>query len=150
MNFPHTVTIYNRTIDINPSTFVETVTHYVTVISGVLLIANKAANIRDTGLESADAVTLFIPFNAVAKDGTTQAVKQYVSPIDFQNAADKSGLWTLSNNDGNTFFVKGEVIETGKDEDFINAKYDDCYRVTSVDKKEFGSAGLQHFEVGGK
>ena len=150
MNFPHTVTIYNRTIDINPSTFVETVTHYITVISGVLLIANKAANIRDTGLESADAVTLFIPFGAVAKDGTTQAVKQYVSPIDFQNAADKSGLWTLSNNDGNTFFVKGEVIETGKDEDFINAKYDDCYRVTSVDKKDFGSAGLQHFEVGGK
>lgn len=150
MNFPHTVTIYNRTIDINPSTFVETVTHYITVISGVLLIANKAANIRDTGLESADAVTLFIPFGAVAKDGTTQAVKQYVSPIDFQNAQDKSGLWTLSNNDGNTFFVKGAVVEVGKDEDFISAKYDDCYRVTSVDKKDFGSAGLQHFEVGGK
>lgn len=150
MMLPHTVTIYNRTVEIDKDTFSETIKHYITVIDGVLLIANKAANVRESGLESADAVTLHIPANCVAVDGLTGNTKQFVQPIEFQNAADKSGLWTLSNNDGNTFFVKGEVIETGKDEDFINAKYDDCYRVTSVDKKDFGSAGMQHFEVGGK
>lgn len=149
MVFPHTVTIYNRTIDIDKDDFSETVTHYITIIRGVLLEANKAANIRATGLESADSVTLYIPLRSIAVDAVTGREKEFVSPIEFQNATDKSEIWTLSPNDGNTFFVKGEVVETEKDEDAISAMYDDCYRATSVDKKDFGSFYLQHFEVGG-
>ena len=149
MKLPHTVTIYNRTVEIDKDTFSETIKHYITVIDGVLLIANKAANVRESGLEGADAVTLHIPANCVAVDGLTGNTKQFVQPIEFQNAADKSVLWTLSNNDGNTFFVKGTVIEEGKDEQTINAMYDDCYRMTSVDFKDFGSETMQHWECGG-
>ena len=151
MYAPHTVTIYNVTQETDQTTFKDVQKSYITVLRGVMLQASKAANVRQSGLEGADAVNLYIPFSTPAVDGVTGAAKRYVGPQEFWRAVDKSGLWTLSTdgNGGTTFFVKGEVVEPGKTEEAIEMLYDDVYKVTKVDMKDFGSADMQHWEVGG-
>ena len=121
------------------------------MIRGVMLQASKAANVRASGLEGADAVNLYIPFSASAVDGVTGMEKRYVGPQEFWRATDKSEIWTLSTdgNGGTTFFVKGEVVEPDKTEEQIEMLYDDVYKVTKVDMKDFGSPSMQHWQVGG-
>ena len=80
--FPHTVTVYNVTQETDEN-FRDTQKSYITVIRGVLLEASKAANVRASGLEGADAVNLYIPFSSPAVDGVTGAVKRYVGPQEF-------------------------------------------------------------------
>lgn len=147
MYAPHTVTIYNVIQSTNIETFKEEELTYVTILRGVFLDASKAVNVRTSGLEGADAVNLFIPFAVTAVDGLSGAVKQYVSPQEFLAAQDRSALWTLSvnGNGGETFFVKGEVVTSA----MAARAHDDSYTVTKVDMKDFGSAPMQHFEVGG-
>ena len=149
--FPHTVTIYNVSQETDPATFKDVEKTYITVLRGVLLEASKAANVRQSGLEGADAVNLYIPFSTVAVDGVTGAEKRYVGPQEFWRATDKSGIWTLSTdgNGGTTFFIKGEVVEPDKTEQALEMLYDDVYKVTKVDMKDFGSQDMRHFEVGG-
>lgn len=149
MYAPHTVTVYNTTTETDPTTFDDVTVNYITVLRGVFLDANKGYNVRATGLETADGATLYIPFSTVGVDGVTGEAKTYANPVTFWNAEDKSGLWTLS-TDGNTFFVKGEVVEPEKTSVYINARYGDVYDVTKVDRKDYGSADMRHFEVGGK
>ena len=81
-------------------------------------------------------------------DGTTEKAKTYTPPQAFLAAADKSGLWTLSvnGNGGLTFFVKGEFVT---DSETLAFAQDGCYNVTKVDEKDFGSADMRHWEVGG-
>ena len=141
MYAPHTVTVYSSIED--QVTF--EVTRYITVLHGVFMDAAKASNVRSSGLEGADSVNLFVPFSVYATDGVTQKKKHYVSPKAFEAAEGKSELWTLRVGD---FFVGGNVVED-MDFQYINLNYDDVYRITKVDKKDFGSAEMQHFEVGG-
>lgn len=141
MYAPHTVTVYSPVED--PVTF--EVTQHITVLRGVFMDAAKAANVRASGLEGADSVNLFVPLSVGATDGVSLLDKRYVDPKEFETAQDKSGLWTLRIGD---FFVKGEVVEEN-DFQYINANYDDVYRITKVDKKDFGSESMLHFEVGG-
>lgn len=136
MYAPHTVTVYSIVED--PVTFEET--RYITILRGVLLDETKAANVRASGLEGADSVNLIIPFSVSVLGG-----KQYIDPKEFENATDKSSLWTLRVGD---FFVKGVVVED-RDFQYLNLNYDDVYRITKVDKKDFGSEGMRHWEVGG-
>lgn len=147
--FPHTVTVYNVTSEIDPATLTEKLTNYITILHGVFLDASKAANVRSSGLEGADAVNLYIPFSVVSVDGVTGQKKQYIGPMEFWRMEDKSGHWTLSvtGHGGKTIFVKGEVVEPDLTEEKISLAYDGVYNVTKVDEKDFG--GLQHFEVGG-
>lgn len=147
--FTHTVTVYNIVQEIDPSTLDEVEKVYTTILRGVMLQASKGVNVRESGLEGADAVNLYIPFGVEAVDGTTGKAKTYIGPQAFYNATDKSGLWTLSvnGNGGNTFFVKGEFVT---DNETVALAHDDCYNVTKVDEKDFGSAPMQHWEVGGK
>ena len=147
MYAPHTVTIYNVTQE-QDQDFNDTQKRYITVIRGVMLQASKASNVRASGLESADAVNLYIPFSSVAVDGVTGAEKRYVGPQEFWRATDKSKIWTAGNG-GTTFFVKGEGVEPDKTEEQIEMLYDDVYKVTKVDMKDFGSPSLQHWQVGG-
>lgn len=151
MYMPHTVTVYNVVTETNPETFEDKTVNYITILRGVFLDASKATNVRESGLEGADAVTLHVPFSVTAVDGVTGESKQYVGPMEFWRAEDKSGIWTLS-TDRNTFFCKGEVVETEpkkNTEEYINMAHDGVYTVTKVDEKDFGSAAMQHWEVGG-
>ena len=119
----------------------------ITLLRGVLLDEAKAANVTKSGLESADAVNLYIPADVRASDGVTGAPKRYAGAAEFRNADDPSGLWTLT-VDGKTFFVRGEAVHPDWDAQKLEAAYDGVYNVTNVDFKDFGGE-MRHWEVGG-
>lgn len=146
--FPHAVTVYN-TESVYTDDFRATTVNHIAILRGVLLDASEGANVRTSGLVSADSVNLYIPFDVAAVDGKTGAEKQYISPIEFWKLEDKSKHWTLSveGNGGLTFFIQGDVVEDASFET-ISAAHDHVYKVTKVDAKNFGA--LQHWEVGGK
>lgn len=148
MYAPHTVTIYNIVRETDLSTLKEVEHVYITILRGVMLQASKGANVRESGLEGADAANLYIPFAVEAVDGKTGATKTYAKPQEFVKATDRSGLWTLSytGNGGETVFVKGEFVSDNMD---IVQHQDDCYNVTKVDAMDYGSTSMQHWEVGG-
>lgn len=148
MYAPNTVTIYNIVRETDLSTLKEVEHVYITILRGVMLQASKGANVRESGLEGADAANLYIPFAVEAVDGKTGATKTYAKPQEFVKATDRSGLWTLSynGNGGETVFVKGEFVSDNMD---IVQHQDDCYKVTKVDAMDYGSTSMQHWEVGG-
>lgn len=152
--FPHTITVYNTSIETDKATFEDKLVNHITVLRGVLVDASKAVNVRESGLVGADAVNLYIPFDVEAVDGVTGESKQYLEPLEYWKLDDKSGFWTLSVSskqrakatDNDTFFIKGEVVEPDATLEQIELNYDDVYDITKIDIKDFG--GLQHFEVG--
>lgn len=152
--FPHTITVYNVEIEFDKATAKDKLTNHITVLHGVLLDASKAVNRRESGMEGADAVNLYIPFGVEAVDGVTGEPKAYTGPIAFWRAEDKTGLWTMNVGnaetrgvDGSSFFVKGEAVHPDLAVDKIEMMYDHVYDITAIDEKDFG--GLQHWEVGG-
>lgn len=155
--FPHTVTIYNVSVEIDKAAFQSKVVNHITILRGVLLDATKGVNVRESGNENADAVIVYIPFDVMAIDGLTGKLKKYIPPIEFWKTEDKTDLWTLAisakgSKSGNSFFVKGEALppEGVKPENVAEAmelSYDHVYNITKVDEKDFGR--LQHWEVGG-
>ena len=150
MYAPHTITVYNIVRETAQDTMEDMVTNYITILRGVMLQASKAVNVRRTGLESADAVDLYIPFTtpAVGADG---ADKRFATPLEFAAASDKTGIWTLSANGKGctTLFVKGEVIEPRMTAQQLEAAYDGCYKVTKVDELDYGGSEMLHWHVGG-
>ena len=142
MYTPHIVTVFNIGAE-DPTTFTQPIS--ATVLSGVLLDASKAVNVQRSGLESADSVNLYIPLSVSATDAITGEAKHYADPKQYA-LSDFHTHWTLSTTD--CFFVKGIVTEIA-DFQTINKKYDDVYKVTKVDKKDFGTPDMQHWEVGG-
>lgn len=148
MYAPHTVTIYNIVRETDSATLEEIEHVYTTILRGVMLQASKGVNVRESGLEGADAANLYIPFTVEAVDGKTGVAKTYAKPQEFAKAVDRSGLWTLSykGNGGETVFVKGEFIS----DDMGTVLYhDDCYNITKVDAMDYGSRDMWHWEVGG-
>lgn len=143
--FPHTVTLY-QTETVVGDKLNETTINHITILNGVLLIDSKAANIRATGMEGADAVNLHIPFDVTAVDGVADKEKIYVDPVEYWKTEDKSGVWTISIG---TVFVKGRVVDPNASRTALELGYDDVYQVTKVDKLDFGNADMQHFEIGG-
>lgn len=140
--FPHSVTIYTITEDVETAE----VSTNITVVRGVLYDGTKAANVNASGLVSADAVNLYIPFDAKCIDGTTETPKSYIPPQRYKALLDKTGFWTMDPE--STFFVLGEIVNPDMPFQEINRRYDAVHRITKVDLKDFG--GLPHFEVGGQ
>ena len=149
MYAPHVVTVYN--VSENPDTL--EVERNITVLHGVFLDISKADNVQKSGLENANAATLYIPFDVKAYDPRTNKAKAYVLPRQYSLLADKSNCWTLqTGGDASAapcFFVKGIVAEElglGA----LRNQYDFVYDVTSVNTHDFGSAAMQHWQVGGR
>lgn len=115
------------------------------VLNGVFLDLNKRSNINKSGLADADAATLYIPFSISAN-------KKYVSPKEYAGSADKSRIWTLfdggDESGAECYFVKGIVDAMPYRE--AKEQYDYCYHVSSVDMRDYGSARMQHWQVGGR
>lgn len=141
--FPHTVTVYLPG-DEDPITF-EKETH-ITILRGVFYDSIKAVNVRESGLENADSVSLIIPSFVKAEDGMTGEQQTYLPPKEYETSMDKSKHWTIRAGD-DCFFVKGKVVRPGLTFQQINAAFDYVHRVTMVDPKDFG--GLRHLQVGG-
>ena len=149
MYTPHTVTIYN--VGENPDTLQQE--YNMTFLRGVFLDRRQAANIEKSGLRDADAATLFIPFSVEAVDAVTGTPKHYIAPKAYRQLSDTSGYWTLESgvlaSGADSFFVKGEIVNYlgyGK----MRELYDDVYDITTIDTRDFGSADMQHWQVGAR
>ena len=145
--FPHTITLYNVRKEFDKATFKDKTVNHITVLRGVLLDASKAVNVRKSGLEGADAVNLYIPFDVEATSDTGET-KEYIGPKEYWAlpTEDVDKYWTLETAES-TFFVKGVAIEAeDAKRQFIESKYEDVYSITKIDCKDFG--GLQHWEIG--
>lgn len=149
MYAPHTVTIYNASE--NMDTLKNE--YNITVLKGVFLDISKGANVLKSGLANADSATLFIPFGVRAVNGVTGRVQKYVEPKEYERLPDKSFYWTIraggTNSNKDCFFVQGNVVAE-MDFQELNAYYDNVFRVSSVDPRDFGDPGMQHWEVSGR
>lgn len=146
---PHTVTLYNATVD--PLTLA--LSYNVTLLTGVFLDIAKAANVEKTGLSDADNATLFIPFSVTAADPVTGTEKQYAEPKDYEALTDKSGHWTLNTGGKSSgvecFFVKGNVVSS-LGYKYLREHNDYVFNVSTVDIRDFGSEKMRHWQVGGR
>lgn len=130
------ITIYNRYFDL--ATRLDR--YQRTVLKGVFWDERKAVNTIKSGLESADKVFIAIPFKVSSN-------RQYLSPIEFEKAEDKSKYFTLRENDR---VVRGNIdFEITSKVSDLDKEYE-AFTITSVDTKDFGSQHLRHFEVGAK
>lgn len=148
MYAPHAVTIYNVFIEVDPNTLKETTKNYITVLNGVFLDEDKGANVRDSGLVSADAATIYIPFSVSAVDGLDGHEKHFAPWHEFIKAENKNDLWTLDVG-SNTYFVRGVVVEEDVTVSTLEMTTSNVYKVSKVDAKNYGSRSMQHWEVGG-
>lgn len=89
----------------------------------------------NAGYENADKVNIYIPFNKNEED-----LKSYIEPKQYNGNG-----WTIQNGD---FIIKGDVdkTEVGGIKDLKNYE---VFEITVVDKKDFGSYNMQHFEIRG-
>lgn len=144
MYTPHTVTVYNVGDDDTPN---------ITILRGVFLDIAQGTNIMRSGLEKADAATLFIPMPIVAVNALTGDEQQYLPPAEYEMQDNHDAYWTIgkrsTHGPNSCFFVKDEVIEPDSDYGGINSRYDYCYRVSTVDIRDFGSLNMRHLQVGG-
>lgn len=156
--FPHTITLYNVSVETDKATFESTVVNHITLLKGVLVDATKGVNTRESGLVGADSVIVYIPFGVEAVDAQTGEEKKYLPPVEFWRAEDRSKFWTLAVSakgaalDGYTFFIKDVALPPDgtppeKVVSRVEAMYDHVYNITKIDEKDFG--GLKHWEVGG-
>ena len=132
------VTLFNYWMD--PDT--EEEKYYRTLLDGVDLVETKGANVSKSGMDSTDAVKLYVDFRNIEKP--------YLPPKEWKALPDKCKQNHLTFNPVEDFFVKGDFTEVGLPEDhafeWMSNSYDDVYKVTTVDKYE---DILPHFEVGG-
>ncbi len=133
-----TVTLFNRSF--NAET--EEETYYPTLLEGVDLVETKGANVSKSGMDSADAVKLYIDFANMAK--------QYLSPKAWDALPDEEKQDYITFHPTEDFFVKGDRSDVELPEEYVYEwmyeNFDDVYKVTTVDKYE---DILPHFEVGG-
>lgn len=149
MYTPHTVTVYNGVPD--PDSLGTK--YNITILDGVFLDVSKGANVMKSGLETADSATLFIPFGINAVNGRTGSAQTYVGPKEYERLEGRANVWTIRPGGAtglvSCFFVKGTVVSEGDFQD-INDEYNEVFRVSSVDIRDFGSPDMRHWEVGGR
>lgn len=88
-------------------------------VIGVFWDNCKGANVKKSGMETADSVVVFIPL---------------------------ANMIAIKVGD---YIVKGLVEDEVTKITDLEKKYQDVHVVTKVDKKDFGSASMRHWEVGG-
>lgn len=129
------ITIYNKYLASRAEVFQRS------VVRNVGWQATKAVAGTKAGPLQSNVATIFIPFG-----GNTE----YLAPKAWNALVVKTSNWTLQEGD---VVVRGEVADeisgafTITD---LRAKYDDVVTITSVDAMDFGSANVQHWEVGAK
>ncbi|MGO5071750.1 hypothetical protein [Roseburia faecis] len=133
-----TVTLFNRSF--NAET--EDETYYPTLLEGVDLVETKGANVSKSGMDSADAVKLYVDFGNIAKP--------YLPPKEWENMPGKCKQHFLTFNPAQDFFIKGDHTDLELPESeaygWAHDNLDSVYKVTTVDKYE---DVMPHFEVGG-
>ncbi len=90
-------------------------------IKNVFWDSAQGANIIKSGMSTADSVTVFVPLANIS-----------IEP--------KTG----------DYIVKGIIQEEFIKITDLTKKYADAHVLTTVDKKDFGSKHMQHYELGGR
>lgn len=110
-----------------------------TQLTGVFFDEAKANNVKISGITSADALNLVIPFDVK----TLEENKEYKEPKMFQQ--DFQNAWTIQKGD---LVVKGLVDMEIMGQKDLEDNFNDVYVVNVVDAKLFGSRNMWHWEVG--
>ena len=134
-----TVTVYNKTSD----DLMGTETWYATVLENVRLLVTKGANVSKSGMDSADAASLYVK-PELLQDGC----KKYLPAKEWLRMPDKCKEFFFTFASGEDFFVEGDTTREEYTEEFFSCmkeKYDNCFKVTNVDRYEL----IPHLEVGG-
>lgn len=126
------ITIYNKYLDKED----RLDAYKRTVIKNVFWDESKATNRLQSGLIDVDKVLALIPFENLD-------MSLYRPPKEFDG---EEGTFTFQSGDR---IVKGEInLEITKTTD-LDRKYE-AFTISSVDKKDFGSKNMRHFEIGAK
>lgn len=135
-----TVTVYNKTTD----DLMGTETWHVTVLENVRLLVTKGANVSKSGMDSADAASLYVKLELLQDD-----CKGYLPTKEWHRMPDKCKDYFFTFTSGEDFFVEGNTSsENISESDFflyMKEKYDNCFKVTNVDRYDL----IPHLEVGG-
>lgn len=147
--FNDTVTIFNK-VGIGR----EQVYWYVNVLHNVETQLKKGENAMKSGNENANSLYLSIPLISSNSDLFADGVK-YLKPKEYKALADKSGTFTLAENDfvaigDYSNLLVGTYIDdesqTGGLYGYMKKTYDDVYNIVTIDEFK----GIRHLEVGGK
>lgn len=133
-----TVTIFNRSSNADT----EKETYYPTLLEGVDLVETKGENVSKSGMDSADAAKLFVDVGKM--------VKPYLPTKEWKELPEDEKAEYFTFTPAEDFFVRGNCTgatlpESGAYQ-WMHDNYDDCYKVTTIDKYE---DVLPHFEIGG-
>lgn len=134
-----TVTVYNKT----SKDLMGMETWYPTVLQNVRLLVTKGANISKSGMDSADAASLYIKPELLQ-----DAHKGYLPSKEWRRMPDKCKSFFYTFTSGEDFFIEGDTSQEEQVEEFftyMKEKYDNCFKVTNVDRYEL----ISHLEVGG-
>ena len=134
-----TVTLFNRSYNADT----EEETYYPTLLNDVDLVETKGANVSKSGMDSADAASLYVK-PELLQDGC----KKYLPAKEWLRMPDKCKEFFFTFASGEDFFVGGDTSGEEYTEEFFSCmkeKYDNCFKVTNVDRYEL----IPHLEVGG-
>lgn len=131
------VTIFNRFF--NPET--EEEKYYPTVLDSVDIVETRGANITNSGMNSADAVKLYVNFDNLTKP--------YIAPKEWDALPEDIKTDYITFHPDEDFFVRGDhtnELQSERVYEWFRDNVDSVYKISTVDKYE---DVLPHFEVGG-
>ena len=108
-----------------------------THLFGVFWENTKGMSVVKSGAKEADGVRVFIPFGI-------KSDKVYKAPKAFEKAP--NGFFTLRPEDILIYGVVSDITNIAK----LQNEYDDVMTITEVNRMNFGSPRMQHWEVSGK
>lgn len=149
--YDKTVTVFNKYEDQTGEIY-----WYPHVLSGVDLIADKAANVVKTGLDSADTAKLHVKYR-IADDEKMIGKLRWIPPKEWEKQPNDDLPESITFDSGD-FFIEGEYSTdpvrdsdyayriNGGFYDYIKKRYDYAFLVTTVGGPY---TLIPHFEIGG-
>lgn len=134
MRVDKNITLFNRVVVNREDVLLKT------YIYGVHWEDVEGVNNNTSAGLQVDKSTIYIPFTAKASDG-----KIYKSPKSFQK--DREGSFTFKKDD---IIIKGIVEDEYRTLVEMEKALDDVRVISSVDKNDFGSFEMQHYEIGAR
>ena len=138
MFYNKTVTLFNRSF--NAET--EEEKYFPTLLENVNLVETKGANISKSGMESADASTLFVSLENMAKP--------YIEPKAWAELPEEEKANYITFAPTDDFYVSGDKTSISLPEsnvyEYMLDNFDSVYKVTHIDKY---TDVMPHLEVGG-
>ena len=139
MYAPHTVSLINQ----HGEAF------YLTILRGVMIQDMERQSVLLAGDYDSSYTKIFIPFDVDARNADDEDVT-YLPPKAYAKSMEPEHHWTLESGGEeagrSSFFVKGEIPEACSLAE-ARESYDNVIIVTSVSTRDYGQAGMQHWEV---